>query len=95
MTRRALREIAYCAISAAYGLAGLLLVVFWLLPSVAASVSVLGTAVGLLTLAGGLYAARLLAALQRRILARFAGITIDAPPRLERRAAPWPGWAGG
>ena len=93
MTRRALREIAYCAISAAYGLAGLLLVVFWLLPSVAASVSVLGTAVGLLTLAGGLYAARLLAALQRRILARFAGITIDAPPRLEPAGGPL-AWLG-
>jgi signal transduction histidine kinase len=81
---RAPREIAYCAISVACGLAGLALVVLWLLPSVLASVSVLGTVVGLLCLAGGLRAARLLAALQRRALSRFAGMTIDAPPRLER-----------
>lgn len=84
MTRRAPREIACCAISAAYGLAGLALVVFWLLPSALALVSVLGTAVGLVCLAGGLRAARLLAALQRRALSRFTGINIDAPPRLER-----------
>jgi signal transduction histidine kinase len=93
MARRTLREIACCAISAAYGLAGLLLVVFWLVPSVAASVSVLGTAVGLLCLAGGLCAARLLAALQRRVLSRFAGITIDALPRLERAGGPL-AWLG-
>lgn len=84
MTRRAPREIAWCAISAAYGLASLALVVFWLLPSALASVSVLGTAVGLVCLAGGLRAARLLAALQRRALSRFTGITIDAPPQPER-----------
>jgi signal transduction histidine kinase len=85
---RAPREIAYCAIGAAYGLAGLTLVAFWLLPSALASVSVLGTAAGLLFLAGGLRAARLLAALQRRALSRFAGVTIDAPPRLERGSGP-------
>jgi signal transduction histidine kinase len=84
MISRAPREIAYCAISAACGLAGLALVVLWLLPSALASVSVLGTVVGLLCLAGGLSAARLLAALQRRALSRFAGMTIDAPPPLDR-----------
>jgi hypothetical protein len=63
MTRRAPREIAYCAVSAACGLAGAVLVVFWLLPSALASVSVLGTVVGLLCLAGGLQGDRLPAAL--------------------------------
>jgi hypothetical protein len=81
---RAPRDIVYCAIGAACGLAVLALVVLWLLPSALASVSVFGTVVGLLCLAGGLRAARLLAGLQRRALSRFAGMTIDAPPRLER-----------
>jgi hypothetical protein len=88
MTRRAPREIAYCTISSACGLAGLALVVLWLLPSALASVTVLGTAAGLLCLAGGLRAARLLAGLQRRALSRFAGVTIDAPPRPGRAGGP-------
>lgn len=79
MTSRALREIAYCATSTAYGLAGLALVVFWLAPSALASVTVLGTVAGLLCLAGGLRAARLLGALHRQALSRLAGVTIDAP----------------
>jgi signal transduction histidine kinase len=83
MTRRAPRDIAYCAISAAYGLAGLALVLFWLAPSVWLSVTVLGTAAGLLLTMGGLRAARVLASLQRRTLARFAGVTVDPPPPFE------------
>jgi signal transduction histidine kinase len=84
MTRRVPREIACCASGAACGLAGLALVVLWLLPSALASVTVLGTAAGLAGLAGGLRAARRLAGLQRRALARFAGPAIDAPPQLRR-----------
>jgi signal transduction histidine kinase len=91
MTRRALCEIACCAISAAYGLAGLALVVFWLLPSALASVTVLGTAPGLLLLAGGLRAARQLAASQRRALSRFAGVALHEPPQLARADGPL-GW---
>lgn len=83
-TRRVPREIACCAISAAGGLAGLALVALWLLPSALASVTVLGTAAGLVCLAGGLRAARPLATLHRRTLARFADTAIDAPPRLRR-----------
>src|SRR5579862_8510704 len=87
MTRRAPREFAYCAISAPCGLAGLALIVFWLLPSALASFTVLGTVAGLLCLAGGLGAARFLAALQRRVLSRFAGVTIDAPTRFVERGS--------
>lgn len=82
--RRLPREIAYCAISAAGGLAGLALVALWLVPSALASVTVLGTAAGLVGLAGGLRAARRVATLQRRVLVRFADTTIDAPPQLRR-----------
>jgi signal transduction histidine kinase len=83
MTRRAPREIAYCAISAAYGLAGMTLVAFWLAPSIWLSVTVLGTAAGLLLTMGGLRAARVLATLQRRTLAAVVRVTVDPPPPFE------------
>lgn len=84
LVRRTPREIAYCAISAAYGAAGLFFLVFWLLPSIGLSFTVIGTVVGLLLVMGALRVARLLAALQRRTLSRFAHVTVDAPPRFER-----------
>ena len=80
MIRRAPRDIAYCAISAVHGLAGLCLVVLWIIPSVWVAATVLGAAIGLLLTVGGLFAARLLGGLQRRTLARFAGVTVEAPP---------------
>jgi signal transduction histidine kinase len=83
MTRRALREIAYCAICAAYGLAGLFLILFWLLPSVGLTATVLGTVVGLVFLMGTLRAARILAAMQRRTLALCTGVTVESPPPFE------------
>jgi signal transduction histidine kinase len=83
MTRRTPREIAYCAISAAYGVGGLALILFWLIPSVCLSITVIGTVIGLLCMAGALRAARALGGLQRRTLERFAGVTVEPPPRFE------------
>lgn len=83
MSHRAPREIAYCGLSAAFGLGGLFLVLFWLVPSVWLCVTVLGTAVGLLLTTGALRAARIMAHLQRRALDRFARVTVDSPPPFE------------
>jgi signal transduction histidine kinase len=80
MIRRAPRDIAYCAISAVHGVAGLCLVMLWIIPSAWAAATVLGAAIGLLLTVGGLFAARLLGGLQRRTLARFAGVTVESPP---------------
>lgn len=80
MIRRALREVAYCAISAAHGVAGLFFLAWWVVPSAIMSVTVLGTLPGLLLLIGALRAARLMGTLQRWFLARVAGMTVDPPP---------------
>ena len=67
-THRAWRDVARCLAGAITGVAGFILVVGTLLPAFVVTVSVVGTAVGLLVIVGVLRLARLVAAVQRRIL---------------------------
>jgi signal transduction histidine kinase len=101
-TRRARREVLYCATGAIAGVAGFFLVVLTLVPALAVSGSVLGTVVGLLMVVGVLFLARRLGALHRLLLRRTTGAPV--PPlmpfqpgvgvlgRLDRRLRDRDGW---
>jgi signal transduction histidine kinase len=101
-TRRARRELCYCAAGAVTGVAGFFLVVFTLVPALAISASVVGTVAGLLMLVVVLFLARRLGALHRRLLRWGTGDSVPAPApfqpgtsllgRLDRRLRDREGW---
>ena len=102
LTRRAWRELLYCAAGAIAGVAGFFLVLFTLAPALLISASVLGTVVGLLMIVFVLIMARRLGALHRILLRRVIGYRITAPApfqrgegvlgRLDRRLRDRDGW---
>ena len=101
-TRRAWRELCYCAAGAIAGVAGFFLVLVTLAPALFISASVLGTVVGLLMIVAVLIMARWLGALHRLLLRRGVGYRITAPApfqrgegvlgRLDRRLRDRDGW---
>jgi signal transduction histidine kinase len=101
-TRRARREVLYCAAGAIAGVAGFFLVVLTLVPALAVSGSVVGTVAGLLMVVGVLFLARQFGALHRLLLRRVTGERVQAPApsqpgagvlgRLDRRLRDRDGW---
>ncbi len=77
---RARREIEYCLVAVPVGLAGFLVVVWVLVPSLLVSASVLGTVVGLVGVVLALRLARRFGSLYRRIAARLLGEQVTGPP---------------
>jgi signal transduction histidine kinase len=82
-TRRACREVLYCATGAVAGVAGFFLVLGTLAPAVLVSGSVVGTVVGLVMIISVLVLARWLAALHRLLLRRFTGTRVPPPARFQ------------
>jgi len=101
-TRRARRELCYCAAGAIAGVTGFFLVVLTLVPALAISASVVGTVAGLLMLVVVLFLARRLGALHRLLLRWGTGDRVPAPApfqpgtsllgRLDRRLRDREGW---
>ena len=101
-TRRARRELCYCAAGAIAGVTGFVLVMLILVPALLISASVLGTVVGLLMVVAVLTLARWLGALHRLLLRRGTGDRVPAPApfqrgtgvlgRLDRRLRDRDGW---
>ena len=81
---RARREIEYCLVAVPVGLAGFLVVVWVLAPSLLVSVSVLGTVVGLVGVVLALRLARRFGSLYRLIAARLLGEQVSGPPPFRR-----------
>src|SRR5260370_25566796 len=106
LTRRTGRELLYCGVCGAAGVAGFGITVVLLLSGLTISASILGTVVGLLLITVALRVSRRLGSLHRRLLARLLGHQVEPPPpfqpgtgilgRLDRRPrgpARWPGVA--
>ena len=81
---RARREIEYCLVAVPVGLAGFLVVVLVLAPSLLVSASVLGTVVGLVGVVLALRLARRSGSLYRGIAARRLGEQVTGPPPFRR-----------
>jgi signal transduction histidine kinase len=101
-TRRAWRELAYCALSMVTGAAGFAITLGILIPALVAAGSILGTVAGLLMVIAALRIARLLGALHRRLMSLVLGERVPAPEpfrpgtgllgRLDRRLRDRDGW---
>jgi Putative sensor len=81
---RARREIEYCLVAVPVGLAGFLVVVWVLAPSLLVSASVLGTVVGLVGVVLALRLARRSGSLYRGVAARLLGEQVTGPPPFRR-----------
>jgi signal transduction histidine kinase len=88
MIRRALRETAYCAVSAVLGAAALVTLALALVPGAGATLTVAGTVFGLISIVVALAVARLYSVLQRRLLSRLGHVSIEAPPPFEHGRGP-------
>ncbi len=82
-TRRARREVLYCATGAVAGVAGFFLVLGTLGPAILVSGSVVGTVVGLVMIITVLALARWLGALHRLLLRRLTGARVPPPARFQ------------
>ena len=104
LTRRTLRELLYCLAGGLAGVAGFVVTVVLLTSGFTVSASVIGTVIGLLLITVGLRVSRRLGSLHRRMLGRFLGHRVEAPPkfqpgtgvlgRLDRRLRDRPAWRG-
>ncbi len=83
LTRRTLRELRYCVLGGLAGVAGFLLTLVLLTTGFTVSASVIGTVIGLLLITVALRVSRRLGSLHRRLLKRFLGCQIEAPPRFQ------------
>jgi signal transduction histidine kinase len=83
-TRRAWRELLYCAAAALAGVTGFFLVLCTLVPALFITVSVFGTLVGVLMIVAVLVMARWLGALHRLLLRRGTGFRLAAPAPCQR-----------
>ncbi len=83
LTRRTLHELLYCGLGGLAGVAGFLLTLVLLTTGFTVSASVIGTVIGLLLLTVALRVSRRLGSLHRRLLKRFLGHQVEAPPRFE------------
>ena len=82
-TRRTRRELLYCLFGGLAGVAGFVVTVVLLTSGFTVSASVIGTVVGLLLITVGLRVSRRLGSLHRRLLRRFPGYPVEAPPRFQ------------
>ena len=104
LTRRTRRELLYCLIGGLAGVAGFVVTVVLLMSGFTVSASIIGTVVGLLLLTVALRVSRRLGSLHRRLLRRFLGHQVEAPPqfqpgtgvlgRLDRRLRDRAAWRG-
>ena len=83
LTRRTLHELLYCGLGGLAGVAGFLLTLVLLTTGFTVSASVIGTVIGLLLLTVALRVSRRLGSLHRRLLKRFLGHQVEAPPRFQ------------
>ena len=83
LTRRTRRELLYCLTGGLAGVAGFVLTVVLLTSGFTVSASIIGTVVGLLLITVGLRVSRRLGSLHRRLLRRFLGRQVEAPPRFQ------------
>ena len=83
LTRRTLHELLYCFFGGLAGVAGFVVTVVLLTSGFTVSASIIGTVVGLLLLTVALRVSRRLGSLHRRLLGRFLGHRVEAPPRFQ------------
>ena len=83
LTRRTRRELLYCLFGGLAGVAGFVVTLVLLTSGFTVSASVIGTVVGLLLITVGLRVSRRLGSLHRRLLRRFLGDPVEAPPRFQ------------
>ena len=104
LTRRTRHELLYCLTGGLAGVAGFVVTVVLLVSGFTVSASIIGTVVGLLLLTVALRVSRRLGSLHRRMLGRFLGHRVEAPPkfqpgtgvlgRLDRRLRDRAAWRG-
>jgi signal transduction histidine kinase len=104
LTRRNRRELLYCFVGGLAGVAGFGLTMVLLTSGFTISASIIGTVIGLLMITVALRVSRRLGSLHRRLLRRFLGQQVEAPPkfqpgtgllgRLDRRLRDRPAWRG-
>jgi signal transduction histidine kinase len=104
LTRRTGQELLYCLIGGLAGVAGFVVTVVLLTSGFTVSASIIGTVIGLLLITVGLRVSRRLGSLHRRMLGRFLGHRVEAPPkfqpatgvlgRLDRRLRDRAAWRG-
>ena len=83
LTRRTRRELLYCGLGGLAGVAGFWLTLVLLTVGFTVSASIIGTVIGLLLLTVALRVSRRLGSLHRRLLKRFLGHQVEAPPRFQ------------
>ena len=104
LTRRTGHELLYCLTGGLAGVAGFVVTVVLLTSGFTVSASIIGTVIGLLLITVGLRVSRRLGSLHRRMLGRFLGHRVEAPPkfqpgtgvlgRLDRRLRDRAAWRG-
>jgi signal transduction histidine kinase len=82
-TRRNRRDLLYCLLGGLAGVVGFCITLVLLVTGLTVSASILGTVVGLLLLTVALRVSRRLGSLHRRMLRRFLGHQVEAPPRFQ------------
>jgi signal transduction histidine kinase len=83
LTRRTGHELLYCLAGGLAGVAGFVVTVVLLTSGFTVSASIIGTVIGLLLITVGLRVSRRLGSLHRRMLRRFLGRQVEAPPRFQ------------
>jgi signal transduction histidine kinase len=101
-SRRARRDLGFCAAGAISGAAGFVVIAVVLIPALVISVSIVGTVIGLALVVAALYIARGLGGLHRRVQRIATGEQVSAPApfrpgsgllsRLDRRLRDRDGW---
>jgi hypothetical protein len=83
LTRRTRRELLYCLTGGLAGVAGFVVTVVLMTSGFTVSASIIGTVIGLLLITVALRVSRRLGSLHRRMLRRFLGHQVEAPPRFQ------------
>ena len=104
LTRRTLHELLYCLTGGLAGVGGFVVTVVLMTSGFTVSASIIGTVIGLLLITVALRVSRRLGSLHRRMLGRFLGHRVEAPPkfqpgtgvlgRLDRRLRDRAAWRG-
>jgi signal transduction histidine kinase len=84
LTRRTVRELLYCGFAGLAGVAGFWVTVVMLASGLTISVSVVGTAIGLLLLTVALRVVRRVGALHRRLARWLLRYQVEAPPKFQK-----------
>ena len=94
-TRRARRDLGFCAAGAITGLVGFVVVAVVLIPALVISVSIVGTVIGLALVVAALCIARGLGGLHRRVRRIATGERVSSPAPFRPGAGLLAGWTGG